>query len=85
MRPVICPYEIVEEFIKLANANTSLKIETCAILAGIERDNTLIIDTLIIPVQEGHEDHCFMTDEITMFEAQIANKVMTLGWIHTHP
>jgi hypothetical protein len=26
-----------------------------------------------------------MTDEISMFEAQINNKVMTIGWIHTHP
>ena len=28
-----------------------------------------------------------MTDdgEIELFEAQIANSVMTLGWIHTHP
>jgi STAM-binding protein len=26
-----------------------------------------------------------MTDEISMFEAQIAHKVMTIGWIHTHP
>jgi hypothetical protein len=49
LRPVICPYEIVEEFIRISNMNTNSKIETCAILAGIERDNTLIIDTLIIP------------------------------------
>ena len=28
-----------------------------------------------------------MTDEgeIELFEAQMANSVMTLGWIHTHP
>jgi len=23
--------------------------------------------------------------EMELFEAQISNKVMTLGWIHTHP
>lgn len=30
-------------------------------------------------------DHCYMTDEVGMFEAQIAHKVMTIGWIHSHP
>jgi STAM-binding protein len=73
------------EFIRIANMNTSTKIETCAVLAGIEKDNTLIIDTLIIPKQEGHTDHCYMTDEVGMFEAQISASVMTIGWIHTHP
>jgi hypothetical protein len=46
---VICPLEIIEEFIRIAKPNTSSKLETCAILAGIERDNTLIVTTLIIP------------------------------------
>lgn len=85
LKTVICPLEIVEEFIKIANQNTAKKLETCAILAGLEKDGLLIINHLIIPKQEGHTDHCFMTDEIGMFEAQINNKVMTIGWIHTHP
>ncbi len=44
-----CPLEIVEAFIKIAKANTDKKVETCAILAGSERNGALIIDTLIIP------------------------------------
>jgi len=82
---VYCPFEIIESFIKIAKTNTDRKLETCAILAGSEMNGSLIIDTLIIPTQEGHTDHCYMTDEIQLFEAQIAHKVMTIGWIHTHP
>eukprot|EP00347_Sterkiella_histriomuscorum_P022455 403338424 len=85
LRTMYCPLEIVEAFIQIANINTAKKLETCAILAGSEMNDALIIDTLIIPSQEGHVDHCYMTDEIQLFEAQIEHKVMTLGWIHTHP
>ena len=49
---------------KIAKTNTDRKLETCAILAGSEMNGALIIDTLIIPTQEGHTDHCYMTDEI---------------------
>jgi len=84
---VICPIDIVAQFLKLSYANTQAKIETCAILAGIEKDGSLLINTLIIPPQTGKQDMCCMTEdgEIELFEAQIANSVMTLGWIHTHP
>lgn len=80
-----CPLEIVESFIRLADANTKKFVETCAILAGNEKNGALIIDTLIIPQQKGAHDHCYMTDEIELFQTQIENNVMTLGWIHTHP
>ena len=26
-----------------------------------------------------------MTDEVELFETQIAENLMTIGWIHTHP
>lgn len=46
---MICPIEVVEEFIRRAQLNTQKKVETCAILAGREQSGMLIIDTLIIP------------------------------------
>ena len=49
LRTVYCPNEIVESFIQLAEYNTSRKLETCAILAGIEVNGALVIETLIIP------------------------------------
>ena len=28
---------------------------------------------------------CSMDDEVELFECQIAEELMTIGWIHTHP
>ena len=56
MRTVVCPIEIIAEFIKLARPNTSKNIETCAILAGNEIDEQLVITTLIVPTQTGKSD-----------------------------
>ena len=83
----MCPVEIVEEFIRRSNPNTSKNVETCGILAGIEQGGNFIITTLIMPKQVGEHDTCAMTDngEIDLFETQIKHGVMTLGWIHTHP
>jgi len=50
---MICPIDIVAEFLKISNNNTYQKLETCAILAGIERNGQLIINTLIVPSQVG--------------------------------
>ena len=49
MRTVVCPIEVVAEFLKVSNFNTNKKIETCAILGGEERNGELIITTLIVP------------------------------------
>ena len=85
MRTVVCPIEVVAEFLKVSNFNTNKKIETCAILGGEERNGELIITTLIVPTQTGKQDMCTMDDEVELFEAQIAEGCITLGWIHTHP
>ena len=85
MRTVICPIEVIAEFLKVAHGNTSRKIETCAILAGEERDGQLVITALIVPTQTGKQDMCSMDDEVELFECQIAEGLMTIGWIHTHP
>ena len=71
MKTVICPIDIVADFLKISQANTSQKLETCAILAGIERNGQLVINTLIVPSQVGKQDQCCMTDdgEMELFEA----------------
>lgn len=65
--------------------NTNSKIETCGILGGIEKDGKFIVNTLVIPSQTGKSDQCAMTDEMELFEVQIAHSIITIGWIHTHP
>lgn len=49
LRPVICPTQVVSDFIEKAKLNTNGKKETCGILGGIEKDGKLIINTLVIP------------------------------------
>ena len=68
MKTVFLPIEIVREFISLAKPNTDSQIETCGILAGRELPDCFLIDTLIVPKQEGFIDRCFMIDEIGLFE-----------------
>jgi STAM-binding protein len=46
----------VAAFIRSSNENTSKKIETCAILAGEEKNGQLHITTLIFPKQTGTQD-----------------------------
>jgi len=77
------PVELVAQFIGKAQPNGV--IETCGILAGVERGNQLVVTTLIIPSQTGKQDQCSMTDEVELFECQIEHDLMTIGWIHTHP
>jgi STAM-binding protein len=50
---MICPIEVLSEFRARAKANTDRLIETCGILAGIEKNGQLHITALIIPKQEG--------------------------------
>ena len=85
MRTVVCPIEVVAEFLRVSNPNTTNKIETCAILAGEEKNGELHITTLIVPTQTGKQDQCSMDDEVELFEAQINAGLITIGWIHTHP
>ena len=41
--------EIIEKFLEIAKLNTDIKIETCAVLAGIEDEQKFVINTLIVP------------------------------------
>lgn len=49
LKKVICPNEIVENFLRISQQNTTNKLETCAILAGKDEDDHLLITTLIVP------------------------------------
>ena len=56
LKTVTVPQALVGEFLKISNRNTLNKIETCAILAGIERDGSYLVNTLIVPPQTGKQD-----------------------------
>jgi len=54
-------------------------------LAGKLQKNQLIITTVIIPEQKGTANTCVTAEEEKLIAVQDKNKLITLGWIHTHP
>ncbi|KYQ92853.1 MPN/PAD-1 domain-containing protein [Tieghemostelium lacteum] len=85
LRKIIINGEILNEFMVMAQDNTRRSIETCGILSGSLSNDVFKVTTLIIPKQEGTSDTCNTVDEHEIFEYQLENDLLTLGWIHTHP
>ncbi|KAK4433882.1 AMSH-like ubiquitin thioesterase 3 [Sesamum alatum] len=79
------PVKMMEDFLRLAQKNTTKNLETCGILAGSLRDRVFHITTLIIPKQESTSDSCQTLNEEEIFEVQDTRSLFSLGWIHTHP
>ncbi|MBA0749672.1 hypothetical protein Gogos_003572, partial [Gossypium gossypioides] len=50
------PVQMMEDFLRLARANTEKNLETCGVLAGSLKNRVFHITTLIIPKQESTSD-----------------------------
>lgn len=79
------PVNMMENFLRLARANTEKNLETCGVLAGSLKNKVFHITTLIIPKQENTPDTCSTLNEEEIFEVQDRLSLFPLGWIHTHP
>ncbi|XP_065863754.1 AMSH-like ubiquitin thioesterase 3 [Euphorbia lathyris] len=79
------PVSLMEDFLRLARANTKKNLETCGVLAGSLKKKVFHITTLIIPKQEATSDSCSTLNEEEIFEVQDKMGLFPLGWIHTHP
>ncbi|XP_044500407.1 AMSH-like ubiquitin thioesterase 3 isoform X2 [Mangifera indica] len=79
------PVNLMQDFLRLARANTEKNLETCGILAGSLKNRVFQITTLIIPKQESTSDSCQALNEEEIFEVQDRLSLFPLGWIHTHP
>ncbi|XP_050218586.1 AMSH-like ubiquitin thioesterase 3 [Mercurialis annua] len=79
------PVKLMENFLRLAHANTQKNLETCGILAGSLKNRVFEITALIIPKQESTSDSCQTSHEEEIFEVQDKKNLFPLGWIHTHP
>ncbi|GAB2217820.1 hypothetical protein Droror1_Dr00001032 [Drosera rotundifolia] len=79
------PVRMLEDFLRLAQKNTSNNLETCGVLAGSLKNRTFHITTLIVPKQESTSDSCQTLNEEEIFEVQDKLSLFPLGWIHTHP
>ena len=80
--------DIMEAFKEISEPNTirNLKKETGGLLLGRKLEDKYIIDTLLIPKQNGYTDYFETTNE---YEIQnFCNSdpdLLLLGIIHTHP
>jgi STAM-binding protein len=99
LREVHVSASLLDDFLRIAAANTGRGIETCGILAGVlsgggargassgdvDGGSVFTITTLIIPKQRGTADTVAAEAEEEIFEAQDARGLFPLGWVHTHP
>ncbi|KAL7306744.1 hypothetical protein TKK_0001113 [Trichogramma kaykai] len=85
LRDIIVPEKLMQNFLRLAQSNTSQNIETCGILAGKLERNRLVITHFLIPKQTGSPDSCTTHNEEDIFDFQDQHNLITVGWIHTHP
>uniref|UniRef100_A0A2P2MGA5 MPN domain-containing protein n=1 Tax=Rhizophora mucronata TaxID=61149 RepID=A0A2P2MGA5_RHIMU len=79
------PVSLMQDFLRLARANTEKNLETCGVLAGLLKNRAFHITTLIVPKQESTSDSCQTLNEEEIFEVQDKLSLFPLGWIHTHP
>ncbi|KAG0616112.1 hypothetical protein M758_5G091200 [Ceratodon purpureus] len=77
--------KMMDEFLRLAKANTTRNLETCGVLAGSLKKGIFYVSTLIIPKQEATSDSCQTVNEEEIFDSQDKRGLFQLGWIHTHP
>lgn len=88
MRKMVLPATLAVEFERLAQDNTMKPkggIETCGILTGKLIGKTLVMSVLILPRQTATSDTCCASEEEVVFCHMLERRLITLGWIHTHP
>lgn len=85
IRPVFLPDRLRRTFLDIAADNTRRGLEMCGILCGTLVNNALFISCLLIPEQKCTSDTCETENESAMLDFCIAQDLLMLGWIHTHP
>ncbi|KAF8513233.1 hypothetical protein JB92DRAFT_2721809 [Gautieria morchelliformis] len=85
LKIVTVPQEILPRFLNVASVNTARNRETCGLLMGREDKKQYRVLTLLIPKQRATSDTCTMEEEELVSEFAEKRKMITLGWIHTHP
>ena len=77
---------LVQTFTELSSNNTLMKTETGGLLFGQYEGDTITIDKLLIPKQEGRGDFWKASDEAEIGSFSEAHPNLKLfGTIHTHP
>ncbi|KAK0649525.1 hypothetical protein B0T16DRAFT_428267 [Cercophora newfieldiana] len=85
LRSVFFPSTLRRKFLELAAGHLREDIEMCGLLCGTIVNNALFITCLVIPEQKGTSDTCEVENEPALVEFYVAEELITIGWIHTHP
>ncbi|XP_013878763.1 AMSH-like protease [Austrofundulus limnaeus] len=85
LRRVVIPRDLTYRFLLLADSNTTRGIETCGVLCGRLTHDEFLLTHVVIPKQSSGPDFCDMENVEELFSFQDQQKLLTLGWIHTHP
>lgn len=85
LRTVVVPGDLMENFLKVAEVNSTRGIETLGTLGGQLTNDRLVISHLVIPRQTGKGDSCTMEGLEDVWDVHDKEDIIFLGWIHTHP
>jgi STAM-binding protein len=85
LRSVFFPGSLRRKFLELAAGHLRENVEMCGLLCGTIVNNALFITCLVIPEQKGTSDTCEVENEAALVEFYVAEELITIGWIHTHP
>jgi hypothetical protein len=85
LKQVLYPKELIDGFVSFAAPNTRKHIETCGLLCGVQSSTMYMISQVVIPPQTGTADTCAMFQYDKIAKYAHGNKLLVLGWIHTHP
>ncbi|KAI0703012.1 hypothetical protein BC835DRAFT_1319457 [Cytidiella melzeri] len=85
LRSVKMPRDCLSRFLSIARVNTERNKETCGLLLGKEVKGKYVVSVLLIPKQHSTSDTCTMDEEELVLQITEQRKLITLGWIHTHP
>lgn len=76
---------VLRSFMKVAERNNRMDIETCGLLCCRVEDDALVLDTCLVPHQKGSRDTCSTLNEEEQFDFLDKRQLILAGWIHTHP
>ncbi|KAF8523690.1 Mov34-domain-containing protein [Hysterangium stoloniferum] len=85
LKIVMVPNDVTTRFLSVAAVNTARNKETCGLLLGKKEGPKFRVTTLLIPKQRCTEQSCTMEEEELITDFTQKRKLITLGWIHTHP
>ena len=85
LKRFISPRNLEEAFLEVSAGNTSQGIETCALICGAIKPDSIVVSHLVFPKQTGTTITVDMSDDVDVDLYLLETGLSVLGWIHSHP